>query len=160
VSQHLRDWAKQALEMLEDNHHLVADNEKHVYVMMHLLLIERGKALLEQPVPVQEPKQMNVKQPPASWNTPPAQPAPVQEPLDLQTVYDTIIQWDVGGGKRSRRELARRIVDLYITPPAQPAAWVGLDEDEVEDCAKGCATHGELARAIEAKLREKNGGGA
>ena len=46
------------------------------------------------------------------------------------------------------------------TPPAQPAAWVGLDEDEVEDCARGCANHADLARAIEAKLREKNGGAA
>jgi hypothetical protein len=44
----------------------------------------------------------------------------------------------------------------YTTPPAEPAAWVGLDEDEVEDCARGCANHAELARAIEAKLREKN----
>ena len=36
----------------------------------------------------------------------------------LETVYETIIHWDEGGGKRSRRELARRIVDLYTTPPA------------------------------------------
>ena len=41
-----------------------------------------------------------------------------QEPVALETVYETIIQWDEGGGKRSRRELARRIVDLYTTPPA------------------------------------------
>jgi len=32
--------------------------------------------------------------------------------LALEDVYLTIIQWDVGGGKRSRRELARRIVAL------------------------------------------------
>jgi hypothetical protein len=50
MNQQLRDWAKQALEMLNDNHHLVADNEKHRYVMMHLDVIKRGKALLEQPV--------------------------------------------------------------------------------------------------------------
>ena len=36
--------------------------------------------------------------------------------------------------------------------------WVGLDEDEVEDCARGCANHAELARAVEAKLKEKNHG--
>jgi hypothetical protein len=47
--------------------------------------------------------------------TPPA--APVQEPVALEAVYETIIDWDEGGGKRSRRELARRIVDLYTTPP-------------------------------------------
>jgi hypothetical protein len=40
-----------------------------------------------------------------------------QEPLALETVYETIIQWDEGGGKRSRRDLARRIIDLYTHPP-------------------------------------------
>jgi hypothetical protein len=35
--------------MLEENHDLVADNERHAYVMMHLEVIERGRALLEQP---------------------------------------------------------------------------------------------------------------
>jgi hypothetical protein len=45
----------------------------------------------------------------------------VQEPAAWETVYETIIHWDEGGGKRSRRELARRIVDLYTTPPAQPS---------------------------------------
>ena len=36
-----------------------------------------------------------------------------QEPVALETVYETIIHWDEGGGKRSRRELAQRIVALY-----------------------------------------------
>ena len=44
-----------------------------------------------------------------------------QEPVDLEAVYETIIRWDIGGGKRSRRELARRIVGLYTSPQAQPA---------------------------------------
>ena len=46
---------------------------------------------------------------------------PVQEPV-LETVYETIIQWDEGGGKRSRRELARRIVALYTSPPQRSTA--------------------------------------
>jgi hypothetical protein len=94
------------------------------------------------------------------------QSEPVQELVDLQTVYDTIIQWDVDGGKRSRRELARRIVDLYTTPPAQPAAWVGLTADEMLEAliAVDPATKRlpigftRFAQAVEAKLREKNGG--
>ena len=31
---------RRALEMLNDNHHYVADNEKHTYVMAHLAVIE------------------------------------------------------------------------------------------------------------------------
>ena len=49
----------------------------------------------------------------------PEQPAQQQEPVDLEAVYEIIIQWDEGGGKRSRRELARRIVALYTSPPPQ-----------------------------------------
>jgi len=70
--------------------------------------------------------------------TPPAQPAPtVQEPVALEAVYETIINWDEGGGKRSRRELARRIVDLYITSPAAPvqepvALDITLEGDEAQ----------------------------
>lgn len=41
-------------------------------------------------------------------------------PVTLETVYETIIKWDEGGGKRSRRELARRIVALYAAPTQQP----------------------------------------
>jgi len=37
------------------------------------------------------------------------------EPVALETVYETIIHWDQAG-KRSRRELARRIVALYAHP--------------------------------------------
>jgi len=40
-----------------------------------------------------------------------------QEPVELETIYEAIVHWDEGGGKRSRRELARRIVDLYTSAP-------------------------------------------
>jgi hypothetical protein len=53
MNQQEREVIKQAFEMLWDNHHLVADNEKHAYVMLHLEVIEKVKALLEQPAPVQ-----------------------------------------------------------------------------------------------------------
>lgn len=69
-----------------------------------------------------------------------------QEPVALETVYETIIQWDEGGGKRSRRELARRIVSLY-TPQRQPLT----DEQIMSLCAAEWASHPiEVARVIEA----------
>jgi hypothetical protein len=38
---------RQALEMMEDNHHLVADNEKHAYVRRHLAVIEALRERLD-----------------------------------------------------------------------------------------------------------------
>ena len=38
-----------ALEALEDNQHLVADNERHVYVMEYNSIIEKCKEALAQP---------------------------------------------------------------------------------------------------------------
>ena len=52
---------------------------------------------------------------------------PEPEPVALETVYETIIHWDEGGGKRSRRELARRIVSLYTTPQRKP-----LTDEEIK----------------------------
>ena len=84
-------------------------------------------------------------------------PQQEQEPVALEAVYETIIQWDEGGGKRSRRELARRIVALYTTPPQ--CTWVGLTDkemyklwltvdEEVDRMAFG--------KAVEAKLKDLN----
>jgi len=78
-----------------------------------------------------------------------------QEPVALETVYETIIQWDEGGGKRSRRDLARRIIDLYTHPPQR--TWVGLTKDEVDSWnLPDHPTVFEFAQFIEAKLKEKN----
>ena len=75
---------------------------------------------------------------------------PKQEPVALEAVYETIIHWDEGGGKRSRRELARRIVDLYTTP--QPAT----QDNAFEGLTKAVREFATEQRAIEAKLRSKN----
>ena len=84
-----------------------------------------------------------------------AQPAQ-QEPV-LETVYETIVHWDEGGGKRSRRELARRIVALFTAPPQR--TWVGLTDEDIEiafDDTQEGGGFDDFARAIEAKLKEKN----
>jgi len=90
---------------------------------------------------------------------------PEQEPVAWETVYETIIHWDEGGGKRSRRELAQRIIDLYTAPPAQPPqrTWVGLTGEDVvkayDDYQSGRFSAGFMGaiRSIEAKLKQKNG---
>ena len=79
-----------------------------------------------------------------------------QEPVALETVYETIIQWDEGGGKRSRRDLARRIIDLYTHPPQR--TWVGLTDDEQQQAYEQWQNEGwgVFYRSIEAKLKELN----
>jgi hypothetical protein len=172
-AQTLLAWAKQALEMLEENHHLVADNEKHAYVMLHLDLIERGKALLEQPEPdwktlAEEQAEIIAKMTSEKYPfvhiridaseaekesavrdklielgwTPPAQPEPVREPDEWLTGcpecgMDSGCDCDSG----------------TWNPPAQPAAWVGLTDEEVDEWTPEIHS---VIRAIEAKLREKN----
>ena len=51
---------------------------------------------------------------------------------------------------------------LYTTPPAAQRQWVGLTDEDIEDACPVEVNRNEInfARAIEAKLREKNGGQA
>jgi nicotinamide riboside kinase len=42
----MKEALKLALEFLEDNQHYVADNERHVYVMLYNEVIEKCKAAL------------------------------------------------------------------------------------------------------------------
>ena len=61
----------------------------------------------------------------------------------------------VEGAKWARKQLT--------TPPAQPAEWVGLTDEEVmAEAAQEEQAHGFIqgVRWADAKLREKNGGGA
>jgi len=90
---------------------------------------------------------------------------PEQEPVALETVYETIIQWDEGGGKRSRRELARRIASLYTTPPTQPSCsqrqcnvkpWVSLSDEDIERIAKKARSKDHAITLAMRELKEKN----
>ena len=82
-----------------------------------------------------------------------------QEHVALEVVYETIIQWDEDGGKRSRRELARRIVALYTTPPQR--TWVGMTNEEIDSYFEDqgwspSKDYYPVIKAIEAKLKQLN----
>jgi len=113
-----------------------------------------------------------------TYTTPPAQPEPVQEPLGywnavqgwvelpeearkpIAWVYPEAIPaflqgkpWTAYGadGSGPNTDGVGRI-PLYTTPPAQPAAWVGLTDEERQAATGWSVDH------IESFLREKNGG--
>ena len=75
---------------------------------------------------------------------------------ELETVYETIVHWDEDGGKRSRRELARRVVGLF---PGRPE-WQGLTEEEVMNFYMFWVVDLQdiigFYKAIDRKLKERN----
>jgi hypothetical protein len=91
--------------------------------------------------------------------TPPAQPEPVQEPQAFLHWYDNA-HW----GNEDFKEGCHRSWNAAIehtTPPAQPAAWVGLTDEEIAEAGQLTVEGPRMlpyafARAIEAKLKEKN----
>jgi hypothetical protein len=81
------------------------------------------------------------------------QPEPVQEPQAFLHWYDNA-HW----GNEDFKEGCHRSWNAaikYTTPPAQPAAWVGLTEEDLYAVRVPMSPE-EIARAIEAKLKEKN----
>jgi len=84
---------------------------------------------------------------------------PVQEPQAFLHWYDNA-HW----GNEDFKEGCHRSWNAAIehtTPQAQPAAWVGLTDEQREEIVKGWRgrnwTVGDVIDAVEAKLREKNG---
>jgi hypothetical protein len=102
----------------------------------------------QEPVALCDPAEYDDFQGAVSRNCASANSPKRHAPVTMETVYETIIHWDEGGGKRSRRELARRIVDLYTTPPRRE--WQGLTEKEREEATGWSVEH------IEAALKERN----
>jgi hypothetical protein len=112
---------------------------------------------------------------PCCYTTPPAQPAPVLEGWKLVPVEPTREMWiavnklddqmaagNCDGKGCSIEQAWDCLLDAAPTPPnvaTPPAAqrqWVGLTDDDVEECVKRCRSADGLAQAIEAKLKEKN----
>jgi hypothetical protein len=99
------------------------------------------------------------------------QPEPVQEPTRYQEVRDALemlMRWQVKNvhvWHNSAYDYAAAVLERHdTTPPAQPAAWVGLTDEEKEAIYRQADAENwhdqPLLEAVEAKLRKKNGGAA
>jgi hypothetical protein len=56
--------------------------------------------------------------------------------LSIEYIYEIIVNWDEGGGKRSRRELARRIHSELYSPSAQPGWCTGCTPENCPGCGE------------------------
>jgi hypothetical protein len=80
------------------------------------------------------------------------------------TGFDELMYWMQRCEEKGHLENCPDLIEPYqafdyqpiTTPPAAQRQWVGLTPDEVEECVKYCRSADGLARAIEAKLKEKN----
>jgi hypothetical protein len=106
--------------------------------------------------------------------TPPAQPAPVQEPVAWTAreieLIDGMIRVQMDHAERcdhiGNRTMAERqkgwdmervalLQKVRATPPAAQRSWVGLTTEDILNLGAGIVNF-EYAKAIEAKLKEKN----
>ena len=91
--------------------------------------------------------------------TPPAQPAPVQEPVAWIFKLNRELLWPHEVERKNPIEV-NEYIPLYTTPPAAQRQWVGLTDEEIEDWRDGYLSDYQLQmiRELEAKLKEKNHG--
>jgi len=85
------------------------------------------------------------------YTTPPAQPAPVQEPVAwMEMVVANLVR--EGVNKHKARELAEHFYSLAQRP------FVGLTDEEIKDLCREASNFGTSSwiRHIESKLKEKN----
>jgi hypothetical protein len=82
-----------------------------------------------------------------------AQPAPVQSVASLKEV-DVLMMAETHGIDPNTKGLYGFYIDCISNQPAEQRQWVGLSQEEIENCYGGEID--DFARAIEAKLKEKN----
>jgi hypothetical protein len=99
--------------------------------------------------------------------TPPAQPAPVQEPVG-NWIWSWLMDWCKRNGiaPATQDSLFAMVKDarskFESTPPAAQRQWVGLTDEEMDNFVKAVwgrgVTAADFIRAIEAKLKETQNG--
>jgi hypothetical protein len=139
--------------------HAVREGWKQLYTTPHVAPVQDGSAFFKQ----FQTGLMDVT--PAS---------PVQEPVAWSVTWDGVHCGNfffrecdaIEQYKRLSLKFPnekREVVALYTTPPAAQRQWVGLTDEEIRKTADACDAGQEgfeytiaFARAIEAKLKEKN----
>jgi hypothetical protein len=92
-------------------------------------------------------------------STPPAQPAPVQEPVGEKEISAWAERHDIQGTPTDLRSMFEDAASFTAPPAARE--WVGLtDEDKLTVRRMPWETLGDLMDNTEAKLKEKNNGGS
>lgn len=164
---------QQALEYLRDNQHYIADNERHAYVMEYNAFVERLEALADHVPDATKMIEQPAQQEPYCWMSPEGTiyqasdedvlkgsipmylgkpPAQQQEPVGYFSV-NNYGRWEENEGTYGQ--------PLYDHPQArEPLTDEEIDDiwnyycDEMGDASINDSY--EIARAIEAKLKEKN----
>jgi hypothetical protein len=131
----------QALEFLEDSQHLVADNERHAYVMEYNSFIEQLKEALakqEQGEPVAVKHMME-------W----------ADYLKRKSDYGQHMKIPSGMSAGACWELAVELEQFINTTPQQ-RTWVGLTTKDQKEIQRQSVYVEGAIRMTEAKLKEKN----
>ena len=159
------DALKLAFEALKENQHLVADNERHAYVMEYNSIIEKCEEALAKPQ--QEPATKEQIREAMIFNLPLYTTPPQRKPL--------VIDSDEKATKHMNEKLFEFLDIAMMFPKAKAdlsvwerviifapqRTWVGLTDEEIDEL------HGspmdlehssalKWVRIIEAKLKEKN----
>ena len=96
----------------------------------------------------------------AALNTPPAQPAPVQEPVATKLETQQFNCFHVSAEDFQRLKELPVGTKLYTDPPAAQRQWTGLTDEEQsllwEISRAALPRYATFYRLIEAKLKEKN----